>query len=129
MLLYGHLAKTFGHRWNLDVASPAEAVRAIMANRPDFHAYMIQHSAPGYRVFVGADAVRGAERLHDPAGRQAIKIVPVVAGAAKSAVTSIIIGAIMVVAVIASFGAAAAGGPRCPSPTCRRTRGASFGGR
>lgn len=99
--LYGHLGRKFGHRWSLDVSSPAEAVRAIMANRPDFHAYMVQHSAPGYQVFVGADPVRGADRLGDPIGRQAIKIVPVIAGAAKDPTVQIIVGAIMVVAVAA----------------------------
>lgn len=101
--LYGHLGRTFGHRWHLDVASPAEAVRALMANRRDFHAYMVQHSAPGYRVFVGADPIRDVERLSDPIGRQAIKIVPVVAGAAKDPTIGIIVGAILVAAVVISF--------------------------
>lgn len=101
--LYGHLGRRFGHRWSLDVSSPAEAVRAIMANRPDFHAYMIQHSAPGYQVFVGQDPVRGADRLGDPIGRQAIKIVPVIAGAAKDPTIGIIVGAIIVIAAVVSF--------------------------
>lgn len=97
--LYGHLGRRFGFRWRLDVASPAEAVRALMANRQDFQAYMIQHSAPGYRVFVGADPVRGADRLGDPIGRQAIKIVPVLAGAAKDPTVQIIAGSVLVAAV------------------------------
>lgn len=101
--LYGHLGRKFGHRWSLDVSSPAEAVRALMANRSDFHAYMVQHSAPGYRVFVGADPIRGVERLGDPIGRQAIKIVPVVAGAAKDPTIGIIVGAIIVIAAVVSL--------------------------
>jgi|CXWL01.1.fsa_nt_gi predicted phage tail protein len=101
--LYGHLGRKFGHRWSLDVSSPAEAVRAIIANRPDFHAYMIQHSAPGYQVFVGAYPVRGADRLGDPIGRQAIKIVPVLAGAAKDPTVQIIVGALILIAAVVTF--------------------------
>jgi predicted phage tail protein len=74
-----------------------------MANRPDFHAYMIQHSAPGYHVFVGADAIRGADRLGDPAGRQAIKIVPVVAGAAKDPTVGIILGVLLVAVAVVTL--------------------------
>lgn len=74
-----------------------------MANRPDFQAYMIQHSTPGYQVFVGPDPIRGVERLGDPIGRQAIKIVPVVAGAAKDPTIGIIVGAIIVIAAVVSF--------------------------
>ena len=101
--LYGHLGRKFGNRWSLNVSSPAEAVRAIMANRPDFQAYMVQHSAPGYRVFVGPDPIRGAERLGDPIGRQAIKIVPVLAGAAKDPTIGIIVGTLIIIASVVSF--------------------------
>lgn len=101
--LYGSLGRHFGHRWQLDVSSPAEAVRGIMANRPDFQRYLIQHSLPGYRVFIGADPLPGAQALGYPVGAQAIKIVPVVAGAAKSPVIGIIIGVVLVVAAVVSF--------------------------
>lgn len=101
--LYGHLGRRFGFRFRLDVSSPAEAVRAIIANCPDFQAYMIQHSAPGYQVFVGPEPIRGAERLGDPIGRQSIKIVPVIAGAAKDPTIGIIVGAIIVIAAVVSF--------------------------
>ena len=100
--LYGALGRKFGSRWTLDVKSPAEAVRAIMANRPDFRTYMIQHSTPGYHVLIGNDAIGGAERLHDPSGRHCIKIIPAIAGAGGGTL-QIIIGVILVVAVVLSF--------------------------
>lgn len=101
--LYGALGRKFGHRWSLDISSPAEAVRAIMANRPDFQRYLIQHSAPGYQVFIGPDPIASPDGLSHPVGRQAIKIVPVIAGAAKSPVIGIIIGAIIVAVAVVSL--------------------------
>lgn len=101
--LYGALGRRFGHRWSLDVQSPAEAVRAIAANRRDFLPYLTSHSLPGYQVFLGADVLTGADHLHDPAGRQAIKIVPVVTGGAKSPVIGIIIGVVLIIAAVVSF--------------------------
>lgn len=101
--LYGALGRKFGHRWSLDVHSPAEAVRAIVANRPEFQRYLLEHSRPGYQVFIGADPLPGPDALAYPVGRQAIKIVPVVAGAAKSPLIGIIIGVLIIAAAIVSF--------------------------
>lgn len=103
--LYGHLGRRFGHRWRLDVQTPAEAVRAIIANRPDFHAHLIQHSTPGYQVVVGTDILTKEEALRYPAGQQAIKIVPVVAGAAqgKDPVIGVIVGVVLVAVAVAAF--------------------------
>jgi len=98
--LHGHLGRRFGWRWRLDVASPAEAVRAIIANRPDFHAHLAKHSAPGYQVFIGPDPVRDADGLRHPIGQQAIKIVPIVAGAAKSPIIGIILGVVIIAAAV-----------------------------
>ena len=101
--LHGHLGRRFGWRWRLDVASPAEAVRAIIANRPDFHAHLAKHSAPGYQVFIGPDPVRDADGLRHPIGQQAIKIVPIVAGAAKSPIIGIILGVVIIAAAVVTF--------------------------
>ena len=101
--LYGHLGRKFGHRWTLDVASPAEAVRALMANRPDFQRYLQAHSEPGYQVFIGADPIPGAHALHHPVGKQSIKIVPVVHGGAKSPTINIIIGIVIIVAAVVTL--------------------------
>jgi predicted phage tail protein len=80
--LYGPLAKFIGKRvLHADVASAAEAVRFLLANWPELEKHMAdQH----YRVSVGSYDLT-AEELHDPAGQQEIKIVPVMAGAGATA--------------------------------------------
>jgi predicted phage tail protein len=90
VLLYGHLGKRFGRRHRYEVRSPAEAVRALCATIPGFRVYLAEHSAPGYRVLVGTES-RDLETLAYPA-REAIKIVPVTAGAGRG-LGSVILGA------------------------------------
>jgi predicted phage tail protein len=93
--LYGRLAKFIGKRvLEADVSSAAEAVRFLLANWPELERHMAdQH----YRVSLG-DYDLGEDELHDPAGKQPIKIVPVVTGA--GAVGRIIAGAALIVASI-----------------------------
>lgn len=76
--LYGKLAKFIGKRvLEADVASAAETVRFLVTNWPALEKHMVdQH----YRVSVGGYDLT-VDELHDPAGAQEIKIVPVVAGA------------------------------------------------
>jgi predicted phage tail protein len=89
--LYGKLAKFVGHRiLEADVATAAEAVRFLLTNWPELERHMAdQH----YRVSVGTYDLL-AEELHDPAGQQEIKIVPVMAGA--GAVGRIIAGVALI---------------------------------
>ena len=104
--LYGQLAKFIGKRvLHADVATAAEAVRFLVANWPEVERHMAdQH----YRVSVGSYDLAENE-LHDPAGQQDIKIVPVVAGA--GAVGRIILGvALVAAAILFAPGAALAGG-------------------
>ena len=104
--LYGKLAKFIGHRvLEADVASAAEAVRFLLANWPELERHMAdQH----YRVSVGTYDL-DLEELHDPAGQQEIKIVPVMAGA--GATGRIIAGiALIALALLFAPGAALAGG-------------------
>jgi predicted phage tail protein len=91
--LYGKLAKFIGHRvLEADVATAAEAVRFLVANWPALERHMAdQH----YRVSVGTYDLE-LEELHDPAGQQEIKIVPVMAGAGA---TGRIIAGIALVAI------------------------------
>jgi predicted phage tail protein len=76
--LYGQLAKFIGRRvLEADVATAAEAVRMLVANFPGLEKHMAdQH----YRVTVGTYDL-GLDEIHDPAGQQDIKIMPVIAGA------------------------------------------------
>lgn len=94
--IYGRLAKFLGRRkFMAEVASAAEAVRFLLANFPQLERHMAdQH----YRVSVGSYDLEESE-LHDPAGQQAIKIVPVLQGA--GAVGRIIAGVALI--ALASF--------------------------
>ena len=76
--VYGRLAKFLGQRvFEADVASAAEAVRFLVVNFPQLEKHMAdQH----YRVSVGKYDLT-LDELHDPAGQQEIKVVPVLAGA------------------------------------------------
>lgn len=76
--LYGALAKFIGKRvLHADVATPAEAMRFLLANWPRLEQHMAdQH----YRVSLG-DYDLVEDELHHPAGQQEIKITPVMAGA------------------------------------------------
>lgn len=76
--VYGRLAKFLGQRvFEADVASAAEAVRFLVVNFPQLEKHMAdQH----YRVSVGKYDLL-PEELHDPAGQQEIKLIPVLSGA------------------------------------------------
>jgi predicted phage tail protein len=98
--LYGALAKFIGKRvLHADVANAAEAVRFLVTNFPEVERHMAdQH----YRVSV-ANYDLSLDELHDPAGQQDIKIVPVLAGA--GAVGRILLGAALIVGAFFTGGA------------------------
>jgi predicted phage tail protein len=76
--LYGQLAKFIGKRvLEADVATAAEAVRMLVANFPGLEQHMADNY---YRVTVGNYDLT-LDEIHDPAGQQDIKIMPVIAGA------------------------------------------------
>lgn len=95
IVLLGELGQRFGRRHVLDVASPAEAVRALMANFKDFAGFVStsQERNVGYRVLNMREDV-GQDELHLPAGRR-IVIAPVIAGGGGT-VGKIILGAALI---------------------------------
>jgi predicted phage tail protein len=106
--LYGSLAKFIGKRvLEADVATAAEAVRMLVANFPGLDQHMAEQH---YRVTVGTYDL-GLDEIHDPAGQQEIKIVPVIAGA--GAIGKILIGVALVALSFAipglAFGAVLSG--------------------
>lgn len=98
--LYGQLAKFVGHKViEADLDSAAEAVRMLIANFPELEQHMAdQH----YKVMVGPGSLT-LDELHYPAGRQEIKIIPVVAGAGGN-ITQILVGAALIGLSFVSFG-------------------------
>lgn len=97
IILLGELGKRYGRRHQLDVKSPAEAVRALCANFKDFAAFVSSSTERniGYRVLNMREEV-GEDELHNPAG-QRIAIVPVVVGAG-GALGKILLGAALIFA-------------------------------
>jgi predicted phage tail protein len=94
--LYGKLAKFIGKRvLEADVATAAEAVRFLMANWPEVEKHM---SDQHYRVSAGTYDL-SLDEIHDPAGQQVIKIMPVVAGGGGGA-GKIILGVLLIAGAI-----------------------------
>jgi predicted phage tail protein len=89
--IYGRLAKFLKRRkFQAEVASAAEAVRFLLANFPQLEPEL---SKGHYRLSVGGYDL-AEDELHDPAGQQEIRIIPVVAGA--GAVGRIIAGVALI---------------------------------
>ena len=102
--LYGQLAEFVGRKViEADLSSAAEAVRMLIANFPQLDRHMAdQH----YRVLVG-DGALTLDDLHNPVGREEIKIVPVIVGAGGN--TGFILAGVALIALSAvSFGAGTA---------------------
>lgn len=97
ILLLGELGKKYGRKYRLNIKTPAEAVRALCANFPDFEKFVSESGKRnvGYRVLIGKKDITG-EELHDPIGKQEIKIVPVIGGAGGGGIGTIILGAALV---------------------------------
>jgi predicted phage tail protein len=101
--VYGQLAKFLGRRtFKAAVSNAAEAIRFLLANFPQLERHMAdQH----YKVSVGSYDL-ALNELHDPAGMQTIRIIPVIGGAG-SGIGKIAIGAALVALSFVSFGAGA----------------------
>lgn len=108
--VYGKLAKHLGQRsFKAAVKTPAEAVRFLLANFPDLRNVM---SEGDYKVTVGRSELEignHPEHLHYPsASFEAIRIVPVVAGAGGST-GQILAGVALIAVSIVTGGIASAG--------------------
>lgn len=97
--LLGELGKKFGKSFKFDISSPAEAVRALTANNPNFKQHLIESEKRGiaYKVLVGKEAI-SVDDIHNPSGKDVIKFVPVLQGAGGNGTFQFILGAALVVA-------------------------------
>lgn len=92
VLLHGEFGRRFGREHQLDVATPAEALRALRANfGAKFEAYFREMAQAPFRVLIGDD-IADVPRLLQPVGNETIRFVPVVEGGTKSPYWGIIIG-------------------------------------
>jgi len=113
VLLLGELGKKFGRKFKLDVKNPAESVRALCVNFPEFKKHLIESEKRGvaYKVLVGKESL-SIDDIHNPSGKDTIKFVPVLQGAGGGGLVSFIIGAVLVAAsFVAPFVGAGAASP------------------
>ena len=65
VFLHGKLGKRFGKKWDLNIETPAEALRAIDANSDGFFKYIAakENENVKYRVFIDKKSIRSHEEL------------------------------------------------------------------
>jgi len=102
--VYGELRKRLGQcRFEFDVATPAQAIKALCVNFPGLDKWLIdsEQDGIGYRVKIGKEQVtsEGAEVLAMPwSEREVFSITPVVAG--SGGVGRVIAGALLITAAV-----------------------------
>ena len=106
--LEGQLGEKFGSEWNLAVNSPAEALSAMMAQRPGMRQYLASaEGVQGYEVLVDNESIEIEEELvlQDPSMRQSYTFVPVIGGS-KSSGLMMVLGVALLAATggLAGFG-------------------------
>ena len=114
--VYGALRERLGQcRFELDVATPAQAIKALCVNFPGLDKWLVdsEQDGVGYRVRVGKQQATpdDVSVLSLPwSEREVFSITPVVAGAGGGGFGQFLLGAALIgVALINPFGAAAIG--------------------
>ena len=106
--LEGQLGEKFGAEWNLAVNSPAEALTAIMAQRPGMRQYLASaEGVQGYEILVDNEPIDIEEELvlQNPNMQQSYTFVPVIGGS-KSSGLMMVLGVTLLAATggLAGFG-------------------------
>ena len=99
--LNGWLGEKYGRRWRFDIATPAEAVRALECARPGFQTDLIGTGKLAYQVRVGRKVI--SERyLKLSHGAKSVSITPVIEGADSTGkiIGEIILGVVLVAAAV-----------------------------
>lgn len=131
--VYGALKKRLGGQgtFELDVNTPAEAIKALTANFQGLDKWMVdseQHGV-GYKVQLGKEII-GEEQieslLHPWSEREVFSITPVVTGAGRG-FTNILIGAALIGLAFVTGGASAGLGFSISSAGAGFTASAGFG--
>ena len=108
--VYGELKKRLGQsRFELDVATPAEAIRALCANFSGLQKWIIDSEQDGvaYKVKVGKEQIGedNLETLHYPwSEREVFSITPVLMGAGKGGWGKVLIGGLLIGAALLTGG-------------------------
>lgn len=106
--LHGWLGQKFGKSFELDVLTPAEAIRALCYQLPGFKRALADDT-DGFKCFAADAPLAGRDLLMPFSSKEVFHVVPVVVGSGegKSPVVQIIIGIIILVAAFYTGGAAA----------------------
>ena len=114
--VYGALRKKLGQcRFQFDVDTPAQALKALCVNFPGLDKWLIdsEQDGVGYRVTVGKEKIttEGSMALVMPwSEREVFSITPVIAGAGGGGTGQILAGiGLVALALVNPFGAAAIG--------------------
>ena len=104
VILEGILGEKFGYEWKLDVNSPAEALSAIMAQRPGMRKFLLEsEGVQGYEVFVDDVGCEIPEELViSKPGNGSYTFVPVIGGSKNS--TLMMVLGVTLIAVTGGFG-------------------------
>ena len=110
VFLYGAAGKRFGRHFRLDVASPAEAVRALIVLRPGLREVIRQGD---WRIIVGSPHIKNAIEVHTVGmnlGALPLHLVPSTGAAGGDGVGKIAAGVVLIGASIVTAGLAAPAG-------------------
>ena len=103
--LYGELADFCGYKsLTADVKTAADAIKCLIGNNPELEPHMCSRY---YKVIVEDNPIT-IEELHYPAGRAAIKIIPVITGEGGRGLGAILFGAALIGLSFVTFGTSAA---------------------
>lgn len=97
--LYGPMRSRFGREYELNVSSPAEAIRALCAQVPGFKQYLAEAKQRGlaFALFIGKRNIN-EDGLHDPVGSDEVRIAPVIEGSKRGGFLQVVLGAVLVAA-------------------------------
>lgn len=108
--LYGRLKEQYGETFELDVVTPAEAVRALCVQLPGFEEEIRSGSWHILRGPLEAqDSLDEEGLLFSLGGDDQVHLLPAVAGA-NSGALSVVVGAVLVAVGVFTFGATSAWG-------------------
>jgi len=108
VILEGMLGEKFGSEWNLAVNSPAEALQAIMVQRPGLRRFLLESEGiQGYEVLIDNNSIETEQEiLISNPGQCTYTFVPVIAGS-KSSALMMVLGVTLMV-MTGGFGTAIA---------------------
>lgn len=94
--LHGAMGRRFGRTHQFDIATPGEAISALMATCKGFKEWLNTKKDAPFKVFVGDENV-GEGALTNPFAGEPIRIMQVVKGSKTQGVGQIILGVVLIV--------------------------------